>query len=83
MELVGYFPENDLLTRRAILQSVGEAAARRVIMRPGKEEPRWEANIFMASACFKRDMLAIHLSDLHDIRREHTRNAKESFPRSS
>ena len=34
-------------------------------MRPGKEQLRWEANIFMASACFKHDVLAI-LPSHHD-----------------
>ena len=71
------------VTRRAILQSVGEAAARRVIVRTGKEHPQLEANIFVASVCFKRDVLAIHLSDHHENLRKHIRYSKESLPRSS
>ena len=31
----------------------------------------------MASACFKRDVLAIHSSDLHNNLREHIRHTKE------
>ena len=53
------------------------------IMRPGKEEPRWEANIFMASACFTRDVLAILLSDLYKNLVEHTRHTREGRPRRS
>ena len=37
----------------------------------------------MANGCFKRDVLAIHLSDLHKDLRKHTRHTKESSPRSS
>ena len=33
-------------------------------MRAGKEEPYWEARLYMADACFKRDVLTIHLSEL-------------------
>ena len=47
-------------------------------MRPEKEEPRWGAKLFVASACFKRDVLAIQPSDRHEILREHTRHTKES-----
>ena len=42
-----------------------ESFARRVIMRPGKEQPRWEAKLCMANACFKHDVLAIPSSH-HD-----------------
>ena len=40
-----------------------EPFARRVIMRPGKEQPRWEAILYMARAGFKHDILRIVLSD--------------------
>ena len=49
------------------------------VMRPGKEEPRWEANKFVASTCFKCDVLAIYLSDHHKNLREHTIHTKEGF----
>ena len=48
-----------------------ESFARRIIMRPGKEQPRWEANIFMANACFKHDVLVILSSDHNAELEEH------------
>ena len=33
-------------------------------MRVGKEESPWEATLYIANACFKRDVLAIHLSEV-------------------
>ena len=42
--------------------------ARRVIVRPGEDEPRWGARIFVASVCSNRDVLAIYLSDFHRFR---------------
>ena len=39
--------------------------------------------LFVASACFKRDVLVICVSDRYEILREHTRRTKESFTRSS
>ena len=50
------------MTRRAHLLPL-EAEARRVIMRPGKEEARLGPNIFMANACFKHDVLRIPSSN--------------------
>ena len=60
-----------------------ESFARRVIMRPGKEQARLGSNIFMARRAFKRDVLLVQPSDRHEILREHTRHIRESFPRSS
>ena len=57
--------------------------ARRVIMRPGTKGRYLEANIFMASAAFKRDVLRILLSEFHAPLAEHSLGIKESFPRSS
>ena len=35
-------------------------------MRAGQGELLWEAKLYMANACFKRDVLAIHLSELDE-----------------
>ena len=47
------------------------------------KEPGLRPNMYVAGQVFDRDVLAIHLSDLHQIAMGHTRHAKESFPRSS
>ena len=60
-----------------------ESFARRVIMRPGKEQARLGSKLFMVRRAFKRDVLRIQPSDRHEILREHTRHIRESFPRSS
>ena len=51
--------------------------ARRVIMRPGKEQPRWEANIFVARSGFKHDILRIVLSDRDAPLESHSLGIKE------
>ena len=52
-------------------------------MRPGKEQPRWEANIFMARTGFKHDILRITLLD-RDVPPEiHSLGIKERYYRSA
>ena len=51
------------MTRKAILQSVGEAEARRVIMTPSEKSRPLRANIFVAETAFKCNVLQIQLSE--------------------
>ena len=46
-------------------------------MRPGKEEPRWEAKLCVANACFKRDVLAIPSSHYDAGLEEHSLGVEE------
>ena len=59
------------------------SSARRVIMRTGRDSPRWGPNTSMADGCFNRDVLGIQPSDLHQIAREPTRGIMQGSARSS